>query len=138
MLRSELQTLARLRLREAKQLLDAGKYCGAYHFTGMAVECAIKACIAKQTQRYEFPDKNRANECFSHDPSKLVKLAGLDQRLKTECTAEPQFDKNWGVVKDWKVDSRYDHSISKTKARAIYSAVVSRRHGVLRWLRQYW
>jgi HEPN domain-containing protein len=57
--RKDLQALSNVRLKEAKALLGAGLWDGAYYLAGYAVECALKACIAKQTQRYEFPDKKR-------------------------------------------------------------------------------
>jgi hypothetical protein len=92
MLRTDLQTLATTRLREAKALLNSKLFCGAYYFTGIAIECAIKACIAKQTQQHEFPDKTRAIECFEHDPTKLIRAAGLKIRLDAECKSNPRFD----------------------------------------------
>jgi HEPN domain-containing protein len=57
--RKDLQFLARARLTEARALLDAGHPDGAYYLAGYAVECALKACIAKATQRHEFPDKKK-------------------------------------------------------------------------------
>ena len=119
-------------------MLDMGEYCGAYHLTGIGVECAIKACIARKTNRHEFPDKNHAAKCWEHDPEKLITVAGLSVQLGIESKANGRFASNWGVVKDWKIDCRYDLSITDTKALALYSAVVARQHGVLRWLRRHW
>jgi hypothetical protein len=138
LLRSDLQALARMRLKEAKKLLDSGHFGGAYYITGLAVECAIKASIAKQTKRYQFPDKDHARECFEHDPERLIKAAGLHPLLASKCQSDARFDANWTVVKDWNVSSRYDPSIKEYQARAIYSAVASSRYGVMRWLRQLW
>jgi HEPN domain-containing protein len=76
MFRKDFQPIARTRIREARVLLRVGEYAGAYHLAGQAIECALKACIARQTQRYEFPDKTRANNAYEHDPSKLAKLGG--------------------------------------------------------------
>lgn len=138
MLRADLQKLAVLRLRESRKLLDSGEYCGAYYLAGLSVECAIKAVIASRVQRYEFPDKDFARECYEHDPTKLIKAAGLIGQLAAEISAVPMFDANWAIVKDWKVNSRYDHSISSGQAQAIVKAVSARQYGVLRWLRQHW
>jgi hypothetical protein len=138
LLRDDLQKLARMRLREARRLLLAGEFCGSYHLAGIAVECAIKACIAKQTQQFEFPDKGHVSDCHTHDADKLIKLAGLKILVEREIGANPSFAKNWALVKDWKVESRYDHNISETLASGLYSAVASRKHGVLQWLRQHW
>jgi hypothetical protein len=138
MLRTDLQTLMTVRLREAKALLNAKQFCGAYYLTGLAIECAIKACIAKQTQQHEFPDKARAIECFEHDPARLIKSAGLKTALDAECSADPQFSSNWAIIKNWNVASRYEHSITRAEAREIYSAAAARKHGVLKWLRNHW
>ena len=59
MLRTDLQRLSRLRARDARTLFAAGQYDGVYYLGGFAVECALKACIARKTQRHEFPDRNR-------------------------------------------------------------------------------
>ena len=56
--RIDLQNLANERIAEAKILFDAGKWSGAYYLAGYAVECGLKACIAKLTKPDEFPDKN--------------------------------------------------------------------------------
>jgi len=47
--RNDFQQLADVRIDEAVVLLDQGKYDGAYYLAGYAVECSLKACIAKLT-----------------------------------------------------------------------------------------
>lgn len=54
--RSDIQILADIRVGEAKALLDLGHWPGAYYLAGYAVECALKACIAKLTKADDFPD----------------------------------------------------------------------------------
>jgi hypothetical protein len=58
-------------------VLEAELWDGAYYLAGFAVECALKACIAKQTLRHEFPDKKRAVESSSDELLPLVRLAGV-------------------------------------------------------------
>jgi HEPN domain len=70
--RKDFQELAKVRLKEANALFRLGLYDGAYYLAGYAVECALKACIAKGTRRYEFPDKKRVEDSYSQ-------TAGLDQ-----------------------------------------------------------
>jgi HEPN domain-containing protein len=48
--RTDLQQLAELRIKEARILLDGDSYSGAYYLAGYAIECALKACIAKRTK----------------------------------------------------------------------------------------
>lgn len=47
--RLDLQNLALARLEEVEVLLNNHKYSGAYYLSGYVIECALKACIAKQT-----------------------------------------------------------------------------------------
>src|SRR2546423_7473761 len=105
--RNDLKELALARLREAKVLLENGEFSGAYYLAGYVVECALKAVIAKQTRRYDFPDKNRANDSWVHDPTRLISVAGLKDFWDKEIKNDPKFYDNWNVVKDWKEDKRY-------------------------------
>lgn len=100
------------------------------------MECGLKACIAKHTRRHDFPDKKKVNDSYTHDLSKLVKIAGLEGKLDEE-TKNPQFAVNWGIVKDWTEDSRYQKHTER-EAQALYSAVAQGREGVLRWLKRHW
>jgi hypothetical protein len=65
--RKDLQALSQLRAREARYLLKGGHLSGAYYLLGYSVECALKACIAKRVQRYDFPDKQLAQEVYTHN-----------------------------------------------------------------------
>ncbi len=42
---AELQTMAEERLKDAKALIDGGRWEFAYYAAGYAVECALKSCI---------------------------------------------------------------------------------------------
>jgi len=56
--KTELENLVAIRIKEADILLAADCYQGAYYLAGYALECALKACIAKQVKEFDFPDKN--------------------------------------------------------------------------------
>ncbi len=81
------QQISDTRRREAATLLKARHYSGAYYIMGYAVECALKACVAKQVRRYDFPDKTLANKAFTHHLGNLMSLCGLDFELKKEMEA---------------------------------------------------
>src|SRR5262245_39813562 len=132
--RNDLKRLANARRRDAKRLLDAGSHGGAYYLAGLAVECAIKACIAKLARRHEFPDKQHANNCYEHAPMKLIKAARLLTALDAECDNNPVFDSNWAIVEKWSVESRYDRNLTEQQAIELYSAIVASKNGVLSWL----
>jgi hypothetical protein len=85
--RKDFQMLAALRVRDAKVLLDSDCFEGAYYLLGYAIECALKACIAKQTKRYTFPEKDFAQKVWTHNLNELLKLAGLEAERTREGTA---------------------------------------------------
>lgn len=127
-----------MRIADARVLLRARRHQGAYYLSGYAVECGLKACIAKQVRRYDFPDKKVVQESYTHNLDQLIKIAGLSQTHATELRSNPNFAINWGIVKDWSEQDRYDPGITAIDARDIYSAVTTRKNGVLAWLRKLW
>jgi HEPN domain-containing protein len=132
--RRDFQRLSVIRAREARTLLRAGLYDGAYYLAGLAVENALKACIARATQRYEFPDRDRANRVYSHRLEGLLTEAGLRQELRS---TQPAVREAWAQVMVWQIDVRYVTGRSATEVNEFLRAVVG-RDGVLRWLRQFW
>src|SRR5271165_71425 len=106
MTRTDLQKLAAIRLDEAKLLLAANAPDGAYYLAGYAVECALKACIARSTKRHEFPDKKRANDSYVHDAKKLIVVAGLESEWR-EAMKRSEFAWRWETVFKWSEESRY-------------------------------
>jgi len=135
--RTDLQALARNRLADAEVLLRAGRFDGAFYLLGLAVECGLKACIARLVRRHEFPNKKMTTDSYSHDLFQLVRAAGLEAALNAEIAADANFGANWLVVKDWSIESRYS-TPGNLKAAALTSAINNRRHGVMRWIRQHW
>lgn len=135
--RGDLRKLAQLRLTEASLLLASGRPSGAYYLAGYAIECALKACIAKQFKRSEFPDKRMVNDSYTHDLVKLMRLGGLEPDLEATSSADPAFETYWAVTKDWSEESRYSFS-SQLKARDLFEAISEPNHGVIQWVRTKW
>ncbi|GAG05743.1 unnamed protein product [marine sediment metagenome] len=135
--RNDLRELALIRFKEARVLLKNGNYEGAYYICGYVIECGLKACIAKQTRRYDFPDKKTVDESYTHDLTKLIKIAGLELTLDNEMRKDQVFGRYWATAKDWSEQSRYERHAEK-EAQNLYSAIADRKHGVLRWIKQYW
>ena len=136
--RNELQGISRTRVREARALLKNGSYAGSFYLMGYAIECAIKAAIAKKTKAHDFPNKKLAHDSYSHDLEKLIKTAGLWVDLEDEMKANTNLARNWTVVKDWTEESRYTLTTSKLQAQDLYSACTARKHGLLSWLKRFW
>ena len=134
--RLDLQNLALARLEEVEVLLNNHKYSGAYYLSGYVIECALKACIAKQTQEFDFPDKKTVTDSYTHDLEKLIKVAKLDKELKS-LLDDPNFSLRWSMIKDWSEESRYQ-THSKKKALDIHLAITDPTHEVLQWLQQHY
>ena len=136
--RSDLQHLARTRLRDAKVLFDNRRYEAAYYLLGYAVECAFKAYIAKQTKRHDFPDWKFVKDIYTHDLNKLLSLSGLEAEYRKESSRNPDFELNWTIVKDWSERARYVSGVSRAKSEDFRSAVVSRKTGIFPCLQKHW
>jgi hypothetical protein len=136
--RTELHALADIRIADANVLLDGGRYQAAYYLVGYAVECALKAAVAKQIREHDFPDRKLILDSYTHDLSQLLAISGLKPQLEARVSADKTFEVNWTTVKDWNESSRYDTTITDVKARDLFTAVTDRGHGVLAWLKTLW
>ncbi len=132
--RSDLQRLATVRLEEAQQLLSASRFDGAYYLAGYAVECALKATIAKTTRQYDFPDKQRVSEAHTHNLKNLLRLAELDGELKR---SSQSVQTNWDIVQQWTEASRYAF-FDERQAVGMLDAVGDGNAGVILWLSNHW
>jgi HEPN domain-containing protein len=135
--RAEFQWLANERIADAKALLAAKRWAAAYYLAGYAVEAALKACIAKLMKAEEFPDKNFADKCWTHNFPQLFVLAGLKADFDAALQADPAFEDNWDTVKSWNESSRYART-TKTRAEGLYEAITEKKHGVLSWVKLRW
>jgi len=135
---NDFKKLVVIRLKEAKVLLDAKAYEGAYYLAGYALEAGLKASICKQVKTYDFPDKKLANACHTHNLENLVGVAGLKQKLSDQENQDEEFKVNWAVARDWSETARYEVRIEKTRAEDLYNAITDEKSGVLRWLENYW
>ena len=136
--RTDLQQLAEMRIHEATTLLNNGLYAGAYYLVGYAVECALKACIAKLTMQDDFPDKNLVLRSHTHDLERLVEVAQLKTGLDIERQSNKLFDSYWNITKLWSEGARYDAAISASAATELHAAITDRTNGVMQWLKKYW
>jgi len=118
-------------------LLNLGMYDGAYYLAGYAVECALKACIAKGTRRFEFPDKRRADSSHSHNLRDLIRIAGLDEAHNERLAGNPGYRRNWEVVQFWSEQSRYKRH-GPESAQELLGAIRDKRYGVISWIRLQW
>lgn len=136
--RDDFRRLAETRLEDAKALLQAGRFDVAYYLAGYAVECALKACICRNTRESDFPPKD-GNKYYIHDLNKLLGLAELVDAVEQRFKVDQRLEGYWNVVKDWNVDSRYGSgSDAETKARDLFEAITDAERGVFQCLSNYW
>lgn len=137
--RLDFQRLADSRIAEAQTLLLAGHGSGAYYLAGLAVECALKACVARLTRAESFPPPRKfADVCYSHDLERLIGAAELTQKKDARAAESQSFRKHWASVAAWSVDSRYNLKVGQVEAESMLAAVCDPSHGVLQWLREHW
>ncbi len=136
--RDTLQTLAGSRLEEARVLLENELWTGAYYMTGLAVECALKSCLASAVKEYDFPDKAFVNAIYVHDLERLFELNGaLWAALLADMKIDKQLSENWRTVKDWDDGRRYD-VVDGAEAIQLYYASTEIGSGVMEWIRGRW
>jgi len=135
--RGDFQQLAEEHLRHAKALLDAELYSGAYYMCGYVVECALKACICRNRDQFEFPTRIESKNAWSHDFKTLINVAELEPELNAARQADVVLDVNWKGVEVWEPDSRYK-THDQQEARALLEAISDPDHGVLSCIKRYW
>ncbi len=136
--KSDLQTLTDTRVTDAKLLLDAGRFPAAYYLLGYAVECALKACIAKQIKEHDFPDKQLVLDSYTHNLEQLLRISGVKPQFDSRMKADKALEVNWTTVKDWTEAARYDNNVPEVRARDLLNAIIDPTSGVLTWLKTVW
>jgi len=107
--RDKLRQLCDSRLEEARVLLDSKLWTGAYYLTGLAVECALKSCLASAVEKHDFPDKRFVDQTYSHNLEKLFQLnVTLWQQFQTDAQPGSRLALNWESVRGWDNERRYD------------------------------
>jgi HEPN domain-containing protein len=135
--RVDLQAIAETRVREAGALLIAGFPDGAYYLAGYAVECALKACIARRTREHDFPERKLVNDSHTHKLKDLLRLAELKTDLEAMLQVDPVMEANWAIIQDWSEESRYEKKTVE-QANSFLNAIEDRQGGLLPWIRQRW
>jgi len=106
--------------------------------TGLAVECALKACLASAVKEHDFPDREFVNAMYVHNLEKLFKLNGaLWVRLQSDVKADAKLNVNWSTVKDWDDSKRYN-IVEELEATALHEATTASGSGVMEWIRGKW
>lgn len=136
--RSDLHRLADLRLTEARTLLAAGAFEGAYYLAGYAIECALKACVARQIREFDFPEKRLVERSYTHNLTQLLEVSGVKVEFEEATRDNEALRVNWSVIKDWSETSRYALDVTEQSAQDMLVAVSDEATGMLPWLKKQW
>ena len=138
--REDFQLLSGRHQKDAQSLLEKNGPEGAVYFAGYAVECALKACIAKHMREGHFPPRRKfVEDCYVHDIAKLFQTAELWTLFTDAQKLNPGLNASWQLVKIWNEQKRYDvQTVSQDEAEAFFKAVVDPTDGVLTWIRSHW
>lgn len=136
----DFKALSVRRLREAEILYAGYEFAGAYYLAGYAIECALKACIAKQTRAGDFPPpaSEVSRGYYTHDLNALLKTAKLFEAKNETCAANKDFETYWGIVAKWSEAARYERARNAREAESIIVAVSEPTSGVLTLIRGFW
>jgi hypothetical protein len=135
--RLDFQSFAELRLQESRALLAAGFPDGAYYLAGYAMECALKACIAKRTREHDFPERD-SGRYYTHKFETLLTQAKLKDELDDAARANPLMQPNRIIVGNWSEESRYETGKTVQEATDLLNAIEDPKGGLLPWVRQRW
>ncbi|HMC30946.1 MAG TPA: DNA-binding protein [Candidatus Angelobacter sp.] len=113
-------------------------WTGAYYLAGLAVECALKSCLASAVREYDFPDKDFVNKMYDHNLEKLFKLNGAPwAQFKADAQPGSKLFSNWSSAKGWDNEKRYD-VVEELDAKQLYDAVADVNSGIVEWIRRRW
>ena len=136
--RIDFQNLAELRIKEARILLDAGSYSGAAYLAGYSIECALKACIAKETKQHDFPDRpDEVRKIYSHNLKLLLRSAKLKDKLEDDMKSNRSLSGYWNSVVNWSEEKRYELGVTQKEAEDLCQAIADPTNGVLQWLKKW-
>ncbi len=128
--RLEFRKLARTRLKSAETLLRKNDWEGAGYFMGLALECALKACVCKTLRISNYPethkDKKVPDFFMTHSFLRLLLVSGLTDLFGSAKSNLPIAYKNWSDFTvqypgDW-MAVRYSPSyFNNRKASKLYT-----------------
>ena len=132
--KAEFEYLTDRRIEEAKQLLAAGSWDGAYYLAGYTVEFAIKAILCKRFLAEVMPDKGFFESVHKHDLKGLLTTCALGADLKAQTVVRQKY---WLTVVEWSEQSRYARK-TQADAQSLIDVINDANDGILTWLRSKW
>lgn len=102
---TDLKSIARARLNDARVLLRGKRFDGAVYLCGYSVEVALKARICRTLKWMGFPETaaefKGLQSIKTHDLEILLRLSGVEGRVRSKLLAE------WSLIVNWDPEKRY-------------------------------
>jgi hypothetical protein len=96
--KTTLLTLSEARLSEARALLAARLWSGAYYLAGYSVELCLKPRISDRFKAGVVPDLDEVRKVYTHKLKDLVSLANLKQAHDRALGSDQEFAAHWSVL----------------------------------------
>jgi hypothetical protein len=114
----------------ARQLLEGNSTALAWFNAGMAVECALKACIMAHLRLNRWPDRTLRKELHTHDLRKLALAAGVEIE---KLSRDPVFP-SWCTVHLWRRSEGYSSKPMPFRVARDMVEGACGLDGVIQWL----
>ncbi len=102
MKKAEIDKIVLARLEDAEILLQASRYDGSVYLCGYAIELGLKARICQILKWEKYPTTGKYGTFKTHDLSVLLRLTGLEIKIKSDFFTE------WSIVTQWTPEVRYN------------------------------
>jgi HEPN domain-containing protein len=142
--RREIQSLALLRLEEARMLFQNQLYDGAIYLAGYSIEFALKAVVCKTLDIDEFFQNGvfpQTKTFKTHNLNDLLVFSGLYTKFEQEKLQNSSFFNQWSHLQSvWSEQLRYQPSgsTSRKDAEKLLEAIEHPNRGILPWIQKHW
>lgn len=134
---SDWEDLAWRKLKSARHLAQIRQLPDAYEAAGIALECAFKARIMRKERLNAWPPRNSRPELYTHDPTRLLRLSGLEPDILAELSGATDIGVAWSVAQAWSIEDRYAVEVPSRVARDMVEAVASKGGGLVKWFLEH-
>jgi len=139
----DFKNLSTIRLKGAKILLDKSDWDGSGLLMGLALECALKACICKTLRIKDYPESHKDKQVpvffMTHSFLRLLLLSGLSDIFSVKGNNPAAFN-NWSDFTivypgEWTA-LRYNPNYFNSKnTPLLYSYLFSDRNSIIKTIR---
>ncbi|WP_028527203.1 hypothetical protein [Runella limosa] len=145
---TDFQTMAGLKVVEAKVLCSGGHHKAAFYLAGYALEFALKAAVCKCLDMPDFfKEKQKGTAGYvggvlekykTHDIKTLIVLAGLYNKLEDYKTVNSDFGLAWYHIENLNWSERCRYELAGHSDIDVNKFVEGIETQFLPWISQHW